>query len=281
MNPNPSVGHQVASGGGGELIAAADAGALLQFHEADHSSGSGSHEMEDGRYAAGENEEIEMVGPSEPSNLGDPNRTVVPRAGVGNQLTLSFQGDVYLFDNVSPEKVQAVLLLLGGQEMNVGLNSFPSPSMQNKGMDIPQRIASLTRFREKRKVRNFDKKIRYDVRKEVALRMQRNKGQFTSSKTKHEYPNSGVANSDAPENGSSQENQEPTASECHHCGISARSTPMMRRGPNGPRTMCNACGLVWANKGTMRDLSKNPSPTMPNALSEAKEGGNSAEVGVV
>lgn len=35
---------------------------------------------------------------------------------------------------------------------------------------------------------------------------------------------------------------------CHHCGISASSTPMMRRGPNGPRTLCNACGLVWANK---------------------------------
>lgn len=107
MNPNPSVGHQVAAGGGGggELIAAADARALLQFHEADHSSGSGSHEMEDGRYAAGDNEEIEMEGPSEPSNLGDPNRTVVPGAGAGNQLTLSFQGDVYVFDNVSPEKV--------------------------------------------------------------------------------------------------------------------------------------------------------------------------------
>lgn len=35
---------------------------------------------------------------------------------------------------------------------------------------------------------------------------------------------------------------------CHHCGISAQSTPMMRRGPGGPRTLCNACGLVWANK---------------------------------
>lgn len=43
--------------------------------------------------------------------------------------------------------------------------------------------------------------------------MQRNKGQFTSSKTGHEDPNSGVATSDATENGSSQENQEPAASE--------------------------------------------------------------------
>lgn len=30
-----------------------------------------------------------------------------------NQLTLSFQGKIYGFDVVSPEKVQAVLLLLG------------------------------------------------------------------------------------------------------------------------------------------------------------------------
>ncbi|BAF20382.2 Os06g0698900, partial [Oryza sativa Japonica Group] len=35
---------------------------------------------------------------------------------------------------------------------------------------------------------------------------------------------------------------------CHHCGINAKATPMMRRGPDGPRTLCNACGLMWANK---------------------------------
>lgn len=37
-------------------------------------------------------------------------------------------------------------------------------------LSVPQRLASLIRFREKRKERNFDKKIRYTVRKEVALR---------------------------------------------------------------------------------------------------------------
>lgn len=37
-------------------------------------------------------------------------------------------------------------------------------------------------------------------------------------------------------------------SRCKHCGISSKSTPMMRRGPAGPRTLCNACGLKWANK---------------------------------
>lgn len=35
---------------------------------------------------------------------------------------------------------------------------------------------------------------------------------------------------------------------CTHCGTSSNSTPMMRRGPAGPRTLCNACGLKWANK---------------------------------
>lgn len=35
----------------------------------------------------------------------------------------------------------------------------------------PQRAASLNRFREKRKERCFEKKIRYTVRKEVALRL--------------------------------------------------------------------------------------------------------------
>lgn len=35
---------------------------------------------------------------------------------------------------------------------------------------------------------------------------------------------------------------------CQHCGVSENSTPAMRRGPEGPRTLCNACGLMWANK---------------------------------
>ncbi|XP_058755909.1 GATA transcription factor 28-like isoform X2 [Vicia villosa] len=43
---------------------------------------------------------------------------------------------------------------------------------------------------------------------------------------------------------------------CRHCGISEKCTPMMRRGPEGPRTLCNACGLMWANKGALRDLSR-------------------------
>ncbi|KAL0357008.1 UNVERIFIED_CONTAM: GATA transcription factor 24 [Sesamum calycinum] len=158
-----------------------------------------------------------------------------------------------------PGKVQAVLLLLGGYEVPTGV---PTPGMtpqnyRNLGdypgrSSQPQRAASLIRFREKRKERCFDKKIRYTVRKEVALRMQRKKGQFTSSKSLPEEPGS----SSADWNGSSAQEEQETS--CRHCGISSKSTPMMRRGPDGPRTLCNACGLKWANKGVLRDLSKLP-----------------------
>ncbi|CAN1139594.1 GATA transcription factor 28 [Linum perenne] len=167
----------------------------------------------------------------------------------GDQLTLSFQGQVYVFDSVSPEKVQAVLLLLGGREVPSGASAHPITSHQaTKPLNMPQRLASLLRFREKRKERNFDKKIRYTVRKEVALRMQRHKGQFTSSKANRD--DSAVTSwsneSSGSDNNGSQHQE--AVSRCRHCGTSGKSTPMMRKGPEGPRTLCNACGLMWANK---------------------------------
>uniref|UniRef100_A0A2P2IWV8 GATA-type domain-containing protein n=1 Tax=Rhizophora mucronata TaxID=61149 RepID=A0A2P2IWV8_RHIMU len=62
---------------------------------------------------------------------------------------------------------------------------------------------------------------------------------------------------------------------CRHCGISEKSTPMMRRGPEGPRTLCNACGLMWANKGTLRDLSKGAPQFGPSSsLNRTTENGN-------
>ncbi|CAA6672173.1 unnamed protein product [Spirodela intermedia] len=199
--------------------------------------------------------------PADAGNMG-----MIPDPGMGNQLTLSFQGEVYVFDSVSPEKVQAVLLLLGGRELNTGVASIQSSSHQsNKRSNFPQRVASLMRFREKRKERNFDKKIRYTVRKEVALRMQRNKGQFTSSKSKPEDAALGVTSWDSTQCWGAEDSRPQAASSCHHCGISSKSTPMMRRGPNGPRTLCNACGLMWANKGTLRDLSKSTSAPMQGA----------------
>jgi len=188
-----------------------------------------------------------------------------------------------VFDSVLPEKVQAVLLLLGGREVPPSIPAIPLSAHQNtRGMSItsqhssvPQRLASLMRFREKRKERNFDKKIRYTVRKEVALRMQRNKGQFTSSKPIHDESASAVTSWDSNQtwasDGSGSQQQDIV---CRHCGISEKSTPMMRRGPEGPRTLCNACGLMWANKGALRDLSKAAPQSGQNPSLNQNENGN-------
>ncbi|KAI4366528.1 hypothetical protein MLD38_022397 [Melastoma candidum] len=173
-----------------------------------------------------------------------------------SQLTLSFRGQVYVFDAVTPKKVHAVLLLLGGCELSSGAQGVDM-SLQNQrgGVDFPprcsqpQRVASLNRFRQKRKERCFDKKVRYSVRQEVALRMQRNKGQFTSAKKSEGDCGWGSA----PDSG---QGEMPAETCCTHCGISSKCTPMMRRGPSGARSLCNACGLFWANRGTLRDLSK-------------------------
>uniref|UniRef100_A0A0E0JVI6 Tify domain-containing protein n=1 Tax=Oryza punctata TaxID=4537 RepID=A0A0E0JVI6_ORYPU len=216
----------------------------------------------------------------------DPHGEMVPVAGAeagggyphvpSNTLTLSFQGEVYVFESVSAERVQAVLLLLGGRELAPGSGSVPSSSAAySKKMNFPHRMASLMRFREKRKERNFDKKIRYTVRKEVALRMQRNRGQFTSSKSKAEEATSAITSSEGSPNWGAVEGRPPSAAECHHCGINAASTPMMRRGPDGPRTLCNACGLMWANKGTMREVTKGPPvplQVVPAATNDVQNG---------
>ncbi|KAG5242017.1 hypothetical protein OIU77_002886 [Salix suchowensis] len=186
-----------------------------------------------------------------------------------DQLTLSFQGEVYVFDAVAPDKVQAVLLLLGGYEIPSGIPAMGTAPINQRGpnhgiCDLsgtgrsiqPHRAASLSRFREKRKERCFDKKIRYTVRKEVALRMQRKKGQFTSSKANSDDGGS-VSSGCSGMQGSGQD-ESMLETLCTHCRISSKSTPMMRRGPTGPRTLCNACGLKWANKGVLRNLSKVP-----------------------
>ncbi|OMO50806.1 Zinc finger, GATA-type [Corchorus capsularis] len=178
-----------------------------------------------------------------------------------SELTLSFEGEVYVFPAVTPEKVQAVLLLLGGRDIPTGVPTIEVPFDQNnrgvgdvpKRSNLSRRIASLVRFREKRKERCFDKKIRYTVRKEVAQRMHRKNGQFASLKE-----STSTSSWDSSQTGLQDGNPRPetVVRRCQHCGVSENNTPAMRRGPAGPRTLCNACGLMWANKGTLRDLSK-------------------------
>ncbi|PIA52249.1 hypothetical protein AQUCO_01000249v1 [Aquilegia coerulea] len=173
-----------------------------------------------------------------------------------HELTVSFAGQVYVFKEVSPEKVQAVLLLLGGREITTTGPTADSPFPINRGVDEAlqhsnhsRRIASLARFREKRKERCFEKKVQSS--KEVAQRMQHKNGQILSlSETKTK----GLAGSSswASPQSSYQDISTPAAeivdSKCQHCGIAEKSTPVMHSGPAGPRSLCNACGLMWRNK---------------------------------
>ncbi|XP_037422442.1 GATA transcription factor 18-like isoform X1 [Triticum dicoccoides] len=209
-----------------------------------------------------EEEEEELPPAEEPPSPAAP-EPVSSFPGNPNQLTLLFQGEVYVFESVTPDKVQAVLLLLGTGEIPPGLSAMVLPSQrENRGYedllqrtDIPaKRVASLIRFREKRKGRNFDKQIRYAVRKEVAHRMQRRKGQFVGrANLEGESPSPGC---DPVSQGSGQDFLSRESKLCQNCGTSEKMTPAMRRGPAGPRTLCNACGLMWANKGTLRSCSK-------------------------
>ncbi|CAN6542912.1 unnamed protein product [Malus baccata var. baccata] len=211
-----------------------------------------SHTLEDGGIVVVEDvssDGVYVQGGSASSELRGP-----PYDG-SSQLTLSFRGQVFVFDAVTPEKVQAVLLLLGGNELSPSAQGTELASQNQRAMEDyprcsqPHRAASLIRFRQKRKERCFDKKVRYGVRQEVALRMQRNKGQFSSSKR-----SDGDSNWSAGQESGQEDCHAETS--CKHCGISSKSTPMMRRGPSGPRSLCNACGLFWANRGGLRELSK-------------------------
>ncbi|KAH9548390.1 hypothetical protein CY35_11G085900 [Sphagnum magellanicum] len=227
-------------------------------------NGAGTHERDDD---PGDEEGLdEAVMHSDGGPDEGPPQPLSVRSQRSTQLTLSYQSEVYVFDTVPPEKVQAVLLLLGGREIPPGMSGVNmSYHHHHKGlselparMDMPHRLASLTRFREKRKERCFDKKIRYTVRAEVAQRMQRKKGQFASARALGGEAGA-VANWDGtavPAQGAGPVGMQAEVM-CVHCGIGEKLTPMMRRGPSGPRTLCNACGLMWANKGLLRDLSKN------------------------
>ncbi|KAL9238494.1 hypothetical protein vseg_012908 [Gypsophila vaccaria] len=186
-----------------------------------------------------------------------------------SELTIAFEGEVYVFPAVTPDKVQAILVLLGGCETSTSVPTSEFLQQHKMTLDDPtsdekvsQRVASLVRFREKRKERCFDKKIRYSCRKEVAQRMDRKNGQFVSVNDRYKP----VASNWDPNNGTPPPESVPR--NCQHCGISEKSTPAMRRGPDGPRTLCNACGLMWANKGTLRDLTRPlRNPPFQNVLS--------------
>lgn len=41
----------------------------------------------------------------------------------------------------------------------------------------------------------------------------------------------------------------PVKDKCMRCSTTATNTPMMRKGPDGCRSLCNACGLKWSRHG--------------------------------
>ncbi|KAL1554458.1 GATA transcription factor 25-like [Salvia divinorum] len=153
------------------------------------------------------------------------------------QATLSFAGRVFVFDNVPCDKVNFALLVLGGYEFDHSSTNRPLPPIRN---DDPKRRQCLHRYYEKKKRRCFEKRIRYNVRRDVALKIHRDRGQFVGKKVQE---------------GSIKVAIEMKSS-CDNCGVESSDTPLMRKGPNGPKTLCNACGLYWTIRGRMRNICK-------------------------
>ncbi|PAN45169.1 hypothetical protein PAHAL_9G098800 [Panicum hallii] len=198
-------------------------------------------------------------------------------SAASEQLTMVYQGDVYVFDPVSPQKVQAVLLVLGGYEVPPDLvnRAVPTANDEKSTTVAARRFASLMRFREKRKERCYDKRIRYNVRKEVAQKMKRRKGQFAGRSDFGDGACSSVA-CGSPANGEDDFKE----THCQNCGISSRLTPAMRRGPAGPRSLCNACGLMWANKGTLRSPLHAPKMTLQHPANPSKMGDTDDKISI-
>ncbi|KAJ3200055.1 hypothetical protein HK099_002830, partial [Clydaea vesicula] len=46
-------------------------------------------------------------------------------------------------------------------------------------------------------------------------------------------------------------NQQNSNFKCTHCNCSGKFTPALRKGPLGPRTLCNACGVYYNRNGSL------------------------------
>ncbi|KAG1358596.1 GATA transcription factor 19-like [Cocos nucifera] len=99
--------------------------------------------------------------------------------------------------------------------------------------------------------------------------MKRWKGQFAGKANPEDEAS--ASSSCGPAQSSSHDDNAQETKNCQNCGISEKLTPAMRRGPVGPRSLCNACGLMWANKGTLRSVSTTfkmgtQNPSNPNEV---------------
>ncbi|KAL6841586.1 hypothetical protein ACP4OV_028525 [Aristida adscensionis] len=168
------------------------------------------------------------------------------------RLSMVYRGkDVRLRRRAAAEGVETIILLLNGYEI---APQYAKPNLTHlvQPIVVPQdfdRTAALTRYRQKRKsLLRYDVKADYSIRREVASRITRKRGKFVASCKK---PDNSVAPAVA------HRCQGETTDECtfcDNCGESREVTPMMRRGPNGNRTFCNACGLMWAKARKIRNL---------------------------
>ncbi|KAG2250720.1 hypothetical protein Bca52824_080856 [Brassica carinata] len=96
---------------------------------------------------------------------------------------------------------------------------------------------------------------------QLTISMPRNKGQLSSD---------GAYNSGTDQD-SAQDDSRPEISCLKTCKFTRyhTCTPMMRRGPSGPRTLCYACGLFWAARGELgSDADANNSNYEPATVEE-------------
>ncbi|KAL0319531.1 UNVERIFIED_CONTAM: GATA transcription factor 28 [Sesamum angustifolium] len=201
-------------------------------------------------------------------NQSDNHGQLIPQVGGtenNNQLTLSFQGQVYVFDSVSLRRFKLYFYFWEGVKCLLTFLLFQCLLPITGAYPVPHRSSTFLRGWH-------------------PLPMQRNKGQFTSSKPNHDDSASAASSWDSNQSwGADGNGSQVQDISCRHCGISEKSTPMMRRGPQGPRTLCNACGLMWAirhcslncrnplNNGTLRDLSKATTALGANTLRNRNE----------
>ncbi|XP_062198335.1 GATA transcription factor 19-like [Phragmites australis] len=174
----------------------------------------------------------------------------VEGCGEEERLSMVYQGHTYVFDSVPPQKVDTILCLLNGYEI-APQSAKPQLTHLVQPIVVPQdfnRMAAVTRYREKRKsLLKFDVKADYSIRKEIASRIARRRGKFVSSGT-------GTDNSVTAAAAHHRQRETTELEFCANCGESNEVTPMMRRGPDGYRTLCNACGLMWAKTRKIRNL---------------------------
>ncbi|KAG0053250.1 hypothetical protein BGZ83_001420 [Gryganskiella cystojenkinii] len=84
-----------------------------------------------------------------------------------------------------------------------------------------------------------------------------------------------VNNASPRKNGVSAPSTGPSSHQ-KHCGYChCTSTPMWRRGPLGPSTLCNACGVKWKHGKIMQDVTETQDSKPQNAPSTASSSGSS------